>query len=73
MLRAYVLDLYSNWEDHLLLLEFMYNNSYQASIQMAPFEALYGQPCRSPLCWAEVGEVAALGLELAREPLKRLG
>ena len=44
MLRACVLDLRGSWEDHLPLVEFAYNNSYQASIEMAPFEALYGRP-----------------------------
>ena len=50
MLRACVLDLKGSWEEHLPLVEFAYNNSYQASIQMAPYEALYGRPCRSPIC-----------------------
>ena len=45
MLRACVLDLKGSWEEHLPLVEFAYNNSYQASIQMAPYEALYGRPC----------------------------
>ena len=50
MLRAWVLDHKGSWEEHFPLVEFAYNNSYQASIQMAPYEALYGRPCRSPLC-----------------------
>ena len=50
MLRECVLDHKGSWEEHLPLVEFSYNNSYQASIQMAPYEALYGRPCRSPLC-----------------------
>ena len=45
MLRAWVLDLRGSWEEHLPSVEFAYNNSYQASIQMAPYEALYGRPC----------------------------
>ena len=72
MLRACVLDSRGSWEDHLPLVEFAYNNSYQASIQMAPYEALYGRPCRSPLCWTEVGEVAALGSMLARETTEKV-
>ena len=56
MLGACVLDLKGSWEEHLPLVEFSYNNSYQASIQMAPYEALYGRPCRSSICWTEVGE-----------------
>ena len=61
MLRACVLDHKGRWEKHFPLMEFAYNNSYQASIQMAPYEALYGRPCRSPLCWTEVGESSITG------------
>nr|GEV16830.1 putative reverse transcriptase domain-containing protein [Tanacetum cinerariifolium] len=53
MLRAYVIDFRNGWERHLSLVEFSYNNSYYASIKAAPFEALYGRKCRSPVCWAE--------------------
>ena len=45
-------------------MEFAYNNSYQASIQMAPYEALYGRPCRSPICWTEVGESSITGPDM---------
>ncbi|CAA7051127.1 unnamed protein product [Microthlaspi erraticum] len=48
-------------DDHLSLVEFAYNNSFQASIGMAPFEALYGRPCRTPLCWTQVGERSMYG------------
>nr|GEV47819.1 putative reverse transcriptase domain, ribonuclease H-like domain, aspartic peptidase domain protein [Tanacetum cinerariifolium] len=57
MLRACVIDFRKGWEKHLPLVEFSYNNSYHASIKAAPFEALYGEKCRSPVCWAEVGDV----------------
>ena len=50
MLRACVLDHKGSWEEHLSLVEFGYNNSYQANIQMAPYEALYGRSCRSSSC-----------------------
>ncbi|XP_060974611.1 uncharacterized protein LOC133039707 [Cannabis sativa] len=56
MLRSCVLDFGGSWGEHLSLVEFTYNNRYQASIGMAPYEALYGRPCRSPLCWAEPDE-----------------
>ena len=56
MLRAYCLDWKDSWAEYVPLVEFVYNNSYQASIGMAPFEALYGRPCRSPLRWEEVGD-----------------
>ncbi|XP_059639261.1 uncharacterized protein LOC132281583 [Cornus florida] len=72
MLRACVLDLGGSWKDHLQLIEFAYNNSYQASIQMAPFEALYGRPCRSPVCWTEVGETAALGPDIVLETTEKI-
>ena len=64
MLRASVLEFGGSWEDYLPLCEFAYNNSYQASIQMAPFEALYGRPCRSPSCWAEPEDRATIGPEI---------
>ena len=72
MLRAYVLDLKDSWEEHLPLVEFAYNNSYQASIQMAPYEALYGRPCRSPICWIEVGERSTKGPELISDTLRKV-
>ena len=49
ILLACVLDLKGSWEDHFPLVEFACNNSYQASTQMAPYEALFGRPCRSPV------------------------
>ena len=53
-------------------MEFAYNNSYQASIQMAPYEALYGRPCRSPLCWTEVGESSITGPDLIRDTFEKV-
>ena len=66
MLRACVLDLKGSWEIHLPLIEFAYNNSYHSSIEMAPFKALYGRKCRSPICWNEVGERKLLGPKLVQ-------
>jgi hypothetical protein len=56
MLRACVLEFPRKWDGYLPLAEFSYNNSYQESIKMAPFEALYGRRCRTPLNWSEPGE-----------------
>ncbi|WVZ97506.1 hypothetical protein U9M48_043033 [Paspalum notatum var. saurae] len=56
LLRACVLTYGPNWEDSLPFAEFSYNNSYQASIGMSPFQALYGRQCRTPLMWEETGE-----------------
>ena len=64
ILRACVLDLKGSWEEHFPLVEFAYNNSYQASIHMAPYEALYVRPCRSPVYWIEVGERSTMSSEL---------
>ena len=73
MLRACVRDLKGSWEEHLPSVEFTYNNSYQASIQMAPYEALYGRPCRSPICWTEVGKSFITGPNLIRDSSKKVG
>jgi hypothetical protein len=56
MLRTYVLEFPQKWDDCLPLAEFLYNNNYQESIKMAPFEALYGRRCRTPLNWSKPGE-----------------
>ena len=61
MLRGCVIDFKGAWDDYLPLVEFAYNNSFQSSIGMAPYEALYGRRCRTPLCWSEVGEMQILG------------
>ena len=55
-----------SWDTHLALMEFAYNNSYQASIEMAPFEALYGRKCRTPVCWDVVGERRLVDPELVQ-------
>ena len=73
MLRACIIDLKGSWEENLPLVEFAYNNSYQASIQMAPYEALYGRPCRSPICWTEVGESSITGSNLIRDTSEKVG
>ncbi|KAL0549088.1 hypothetical protein IC582_013568 [Cucumis melo] len=66
MLRARVLEFSGSWDSHLHLMEFAYNNSYEATIDMAPFEALYGKCCRSPVCWGGVGEQRMLGPKLVQ-------
>ena len=72
MLRACMSDFKGNWSNHLPLVEFAYNNSYQASIGMAPYEALYGRPCRSPTCWLEEGESSLFGPEIVRETTEKI-
>ncbi|GJX08416.1 putative reverse transcriptase domain-containing protein [Tanacetum coccineum] len=72
MLRACAIDFGKGWVNHLPLVEFSYNNSYHASIKAAPFEALYGRKCRSPVCWAEVGEVQLTGPEIVQETTEKI-
>ncbi|GJR43373.1 putative reverse transcriptase domain-containing protein [Tanacetum coccineum] len=72
MLRACVIDFGSSWDRHLPLVEFSYNNSYQASIKAAPYEALYGRKCRSPVCWSEVRDSQLTSLELIWETTEKI-
>ncbi|GJU22961.1 reverse transcriptase domain-containing protein [Tanacetum coccineum] len=72
MLRACVLDFRGSWDVHLPLVEFSYNNSYHSSVRCAPFEALYGRKCRSPIMWAEVGEGQLIGPELVQETTEKI-
>nr|GFB24354.1 putative reverse transcriptase domain-containing protein [Tanacetum cinerariifolium] len=72
MLRACAIDFGKGWEKHLPLVEFSYNNSYHASIKAAPFEALYGRKCRSPVCWAEVGDTQLIGPKIIHETNEKI-
>ncbi|GKE50182.1 putative reverse transcriptase domain-containing protein, partial [Tanacetum coccineum] len=72
MLRTCVIDFGNGRVRHLPLVEFSYNNSYHVSIKAAPFEALYGQKCRSPVCWAEVGKVQLAGPEMVQETTEKV-
>ncbi|XP_071685421.1 uncharacterized protein [Lolium perenne] len=67
MLRACALDYGSSWDENLHYAEFSYNNSHQASIGMAPFEALYGKKCTTPLLWSGIGERSLFGLDLIKD------
>nr|GEX96667.1 putative reverse transcriptase domain-containing protein [Tanacetum cinerariifolium] len=71
MLRACAIDFGKGWEKHLPLVEFSYNNSYHASIKAAPFEALYGRKCRSPVCSADVGDTQLTGPEIIHETIEK--
>ncbi|GJU23447.1 putative reverse transcriptase domain-containing protein [Tanacetum coccineum] len=72
MLRACVINFGKGWVNHFPFFEFSYNNSYYASIKAAPFQALYGRKCHSPVCWTEVGEAQILGPELIQETSERI-
>nr|GFA75227.1 reverse transcriptase domain-containing protein [Tanacetum cinerariifolium] len=72
MLRACAIDFRKGWVNHLPLVEFSYNNSYHTIIKAAPFEALYSQKCRSPVCWTEVGEAQILDPELIQETTEKI-
>ncbi|GKB54279.1 putative reverse transcriptase domain-containing protein [Tanacetum coccineum] len=72
MLRACVIDFGNSWDRHLPLDEFSYNNSYHTSIKVAPYEALYGRKCRSPICWSEVGDSQLTSPELIRDTTEKI-
>jgi hypothetical protein len=67
ILRMYLMDKPSRWEDYLHLVEFAYNNGYHASLKMSPFEALYGRKCNTPVSWDNPADRAVIGLELLKE------
>ncbi|GKC87021.1 putative reverse transcriptase domain-containing protein, partial [Tanacetum coccineum] len=62
----------NGWDRYLPLVEFSYNNSYHTSIKAVPFEALYGRKCRSPVCWAEVGEAQLIRPEIIHETMEKI-
>nr|GEU29803.1 putative reverse transcriptase domain-containing protein [Tanacetum cinerariifolium] len=72
MLRTCMIDFRKGWVKHLPLVEFSYNNSYHASIKVAPYETLYGRKCRLPVCWAEVGEAQLTGPEMIKETKEKI-
>ena len=67
MLRDYVLDFLGSWDRYIPLMEFAYNNSYQSSIGMTLYEALYGRRCRTPMCWTELHEHKIIGPDLVKD------
>nr|GEY91487.1 hypothetical protein [Tanacetum cinerariifolium] len=72
MLRACVMDFGKGWDRHLPLVEFSYNNSYHTSIKAIPFEAFYDRKCRSPICWAEVGDAQLTGSKIVHETTEKI-
>jgi hypothetical protein len=67
MLRMYVIEKPTRWEDYLHLVEFAYNNGYHASLKMSPFEALYGRKCNTPVSWDNSADRVVVGPELLKE------
>ena len=72
MLRACIIDFKGSWDDHLPLIEFAYNNSYHSSIQIAPYKALYGRKCRSPIGWFDVGETKLIGPDVIQQAVDKV-
>ena len=70
--RACVLDFQGKWEEYLPLAEFLYNNSYQATVKTTPFEALYGSKCRTLLCWNELDETLIVGPEKLQDMIEKI-
>ena len=72
MLRACIINFNGNWDEQLLLVEFSNHNSYRSSISMAPYEALFGGKCRSPIGWFQLGKSSLLGPELIYNTLEKV-
>ncbi|KAK4385930.1 hypothetical protein Sango_2717000 [Sesamum angolense] len=72
MMTACIMEFKGNWDDHLSLMEFAYNNSFHSSIDMAPYEALYGRICCSPVCWDIEGLRQLEGPELVHETMEKI-
>ena len=66
MLQACVMEFVNSWDEQLPLIEFAYSNSYHSSIDMAPYEALYGRRCRTSVCWDEASERSLVGLVIVQ-------
>ena len=67
MLRGCVIEFSGSWDRYIPLMEFAYNNSFQSSIGMAPYEALYGRKCRTPVCWTELNENKLIGPDILKD------
>lgn len=72
LLRVCALEFRGNQEEHITLVEFIYNNSHQATIEMAPYEALYNRKCRMPLYWEEVEDKKMYDVELIQVTIEKV-
>ena len=72
ILRGCVMEFTGSWDRYVPLMEFSYNNSYQASIGMAPYEALYGQRCRTPVCWTKLNEHKVIGPDIVKDTKEKV-
>ena len=72
ILKACILDFLGSWEKQLPLVEFTYNNGHHSSIGMAPYEALYGRKCRTPLCWVETEKIGFIGPEIVQTTTEKI-
>ena len=61
-----------SWDRYIPLMEFAYNNSYQASIGMVPYETLYGRRCRTPVCWTELNEHKVIGPDIVKDTKEKV-
>ena len=72
MLRGCVINFHGSWDRYIPLMEFTYNNSYQASIGMAPYEALYGKKCRTPICWIKLIENKLIEPDIVKDTKEKV-
>ena len=67
MLRVCVMEFTGSWDRYIPLMEFSYNNNYQSSIDMTPYEALYGRRCKTPICWIKLNEHKVIGPDIVKD------
>ena len=72
MLRGCVMEFTGSWDRYIPLMEFAYNKSYQSSIGMAPYKALYGWRCRTPVCWTELNECKMIGPDIVKDKERKV-
>ena len=68
-----MLNFLGSWDRYIPLMEFAYNNSYQSSIGMVPYEALYGRKCRTPVCWIDLNEHKVISPDIVKKTKKKFG
>ena len=72
MLRGCVINFPGSWDRYIPLMEFTYNNNYQPSIGMAPYEVLYGQKCRTPICWTNLSENKLIEPDIVKDTKEKV-
>ena len=72
MFRGCVIEFSGSWDTYIPLMEFSYNNSYQASVGTTPYKVLYGRRCRTPVCWTELNEHKVIGPDIVKDTKEKV-